>query len=59
MLRLTQGVVTYMSCVELFVTRIKIESNYQSPFSRVDQGVKVTSNCENQQTKNSQLQFDL
>ena len=38
-----QGVVTYMSCVEAFVTRIKIESSDQSPFGGADQGIKVTS----------------
>ena len=40
---LLQGVVTCMSCVKVFVTRIKIESRDQSPFLRADQGMKVTS----------------
>ena len=39
----SQGVVTYMSCVEAFATRIKIESSDQSLFWGADQGIKVTS----------------
>ena len=40
-------IVTYMSRVEAFVTRIKIESNNQSSFWRADQGIKVTSELRN------------
>ena len=32
-----------MSCVEAFVTEIKIESSDQSPFLEADQEFKVTS----------------
>ena len=40
---LKQGVVTCMSCVEVFATGIKNESSDQSPFRGADQGIKVTS----------------
>ena len=41
---LCQGVVTYMSRVEVFATGIKIESSDQSPSGRgANQGIKVTS----------------
>ena len=41
---LCQGVVTYMSRVEVFVTGIKIESSDQSPSGwAANQGIKVTS----------------
>ena len=49
-----QGVVTYMSRVEAFVTGIKIESSDQSPFGGANQGIKVTSELlkiNNQQSK--------
>ena len=38
-----QGVVTYMSHVEAFATRIKTESSDQSPFWGANQGIKETS----------------
>ena len=38
-----QGVVTYMSHVEVFVTGIKIESSDQSPFGGLIKGCKATS----------------
>ena len=36
-------VATYMSCVEVFATEIRIESSDQSPFLGGDQGIKVIS----------------
>ena len=38
-----QGVVTYMSHVEVFATVIKIESSESKSFLRANQGIKVTS----------------
>ena len=52
-----QGVVTFMSRVEVFATGFKIESGNQSPFGGANQGIKVTS--ELLKIKNAQLQFDL
>ena len=49
--RQCQGVVTYVSHVEAFVTRIKIESKL---FLRADQGDLQTTKM-----KNVRLQFDL
>ena len=40
---LIQGIVTYMSRVEAFASRIKTESSDQSPLWGADQGIKVTS----------------
>ena len=54
-----QGVVTYMSHVEVFVTGIKIESSNQSPFGGLIKGCKATSELPNHQIRNAQLQFDL
>ena len=41
-----QGVVTYMSCVEVFVTEIKKESSYQSPFGGPIKGPRWPPNCQ-------------
>ena len=49
-----EGVVTYMSCVQAFMTGIKIESNNQSPFCKL---IKVTSELQNQRIKNAWLQL--
>ena len=54
-----QGVVTYMSRVEAFATRIKIESSDQNPFGGADQGIKVTSELLKSTIKNAGLHFDL
>ena len=52
-----QGVITYMSHVEVFETGIKIESSDQSPFGGADQGIKVTSGL--LKIKNMRQQIDL
>ena len=54
-----QGVVTYMSHVEVLVKGIKIESRDQSPFGRLIKGSRQPPNCQNHQIRNAQLQFDL
>ena len=49
---LHQGVVTYMSRVEAFATRIKIQSSDQSPFWEPIKGSRLPPNCDNQMIKN-------
>ena len=58
----TQEVVTCMSHVEVLTTRIKIDSKLNQTIKallRANQGIKVTSNRENQRIMITQLQFDL
>ena len=47
-----KGVVTYMCCVEAFMTGIKIESSDQSTFLRVDQGIMGISELRKSRIKN-------
>ena len=45
--------------LETFATGIKIESSYQNPCLRADQGIKVTSKLQKSKDQDTWLQFDL